>query len=714
MNTTAQVSGTPVKVPSARKKMRRKPLFSMDTAVPALKDAFFMLRPDVQWRNPVMFVVEVGAILTLLYIGMAVLGKGDSQVPLTYFVALDAWLFVTVLFANFATAIAEARGKAQAESLRRTRRDTVAYRLLANGNIEEIASTDLRAGDEVVVEGDQTIPGDGEIVHGIASIDESAITGESAPVIRESGGDRSGVVGGTLVISDRITVKITGTGGESFLDKMIALVEGAIRQRTPNELALTLVLSALTLIFLIVVVPLVPMAWNAEQYMTGYLGLDRPLKSLGTDVPTLIALLVCLIPTTIGALLAAIGIAGMERALRHNIIAKSGRAVETAGDIDVVLFDKTGTITMGNRQATEFLPVSGYTADEVSRLSALASAADETPEGKSIVKAYESKGHGTVSLQPDARFVVFSAQTRMSGVDLPDGRRIRKGAADAIISFVTEAGGTVPDALRPLVERVASKGATPLVVADNGRVAGVIVLSDILKPGMKERLDNLRKMGLRTVMITGDNPLTAATIAAQAGMDDFLAQATPEAKLAYIRKEQAEGKLVAMMGDGTNDAPALAQADVALAMNAGTQAAKEASNMVDLDSDPTKLIEVVEIGKQLLMTRGALTTFSIANDIAKYFAIIPALFAGTLPWLKGIDIMHLHSPTSAILSAVIFNALIIPMLIPVALKGVKYRSLGADALLRRNLLFWGVGGVIVPFVGIKLIDLVMTGLHLMA
>ena len=513
MNTTAQVSGTPVKVPSARKKMRRKPLFSMDTAVPALKDAFFMLRPDVQWRNPVMFVVEVGAILTLLYIGMAVLGKGDSQVPLTYFVALDAWLFVTVLFANFATAIAEARGKAQAESLRRTRRDTVAYRLLANGNIEEIASTDLRAGDEVVVEGGQTIPGDGEIVHGIASIDESAITGESAPVIRESGGDRSGVVGGTLVISDRITVKITGTGGESFLDKMIALVEGAIRQRTPNELALTLVLSALTLIFLIVVVPLVPMAWNAEQYMTGYLGLDRPLKSLGTDVPTLIALLVCLIPTTIGALLAAIGIAGMERALRHNIIAKSGRAVETAGDIDVVLFDKTGTITMGNRQATEFLPVSGYTADEVSRLSALASAADETPEGKSIVKAYESKGHGTVSLQPDARFVVFSAQTRMSGVDLPDGRRIRKGAADAIISFVTEAGGTVPDALRPLVERVASKGATPLVVADNGRVAGVIVLSDILKPGMKERLDNLRKMGLRTVMITGDNPLTAATIA---------------------------------------------------------------------------------------------------------------------------------------------------------------------------------------------------------
>jgi K+-transporting ATPase ATPase B chain len=714
MNMTAQISNTPVKAPSARKTMRHKPLFSMDTAIPAIKDAFVMLRPDVQWKNPVMFVVEVGAVLTLLYIVMALLGKSQSQVPISYFVTLDAWLFVTVLFANFATAIAEARGKAQAESLRRTRRDTVAYRVLADGRTEEVASTDLRAGDEVVVKAGQVIPGDGEIIKGIASIDESAITGESAPVIRESGGDRSGVVGGTMVISDNITVRITGASGESFLDKMIALVEGAIRQRTPNELALSLVLSALTLIFLIVVVPLVPMAWNAEQYMTAYLGLDRPLKSLGTDVPTLIALLVCLIPTTIGALLAAIGIAGMERALRNNIIAKSGMAVETAGDIDVVLFDKTGTITVGNRQATEFLPVGGYTADEVSRLSAMASAADETPEGKSIVKAYEAKGLGSISLADSARVIAFSAQTRMSGVDMPDGQRIRKGASDAIISFVKSAGGTVPDALRQMVERVASKGATPLVVAENNRIAGVIVLSDILKPGMKERFDNLRKMGLRTIMVTGDNPLTAATIAAQAGMDDFLAQATPEAKLEYIRKEQAEGKLVAMMGDGTNDAPALAQADVALAMNAGTQAAKEASNMVDLDSDPTKLIEVVEIGKQLLMTRGALTTFSIANDIAKYFAIIPALFAGTLPWLKGIDVMHLHSPTSAILSAIIFNALIIPLLIPVALKGVKYRSLGADALLRRNLLFWGVGGVIVPFIGIKLIDMIMTGLHLIA
>ena len=712
MNSTTYSPNTFVKTPSPRKKLRRKPLFSADTALPALKDAFVMLRPDVQWKNPVMFVVEVGAILTLVYIVMALFGKSDSQVPISYFVTLDIWLFVTVLFAIFATAIAEARGKAQAESLRLTRRDTIAHRLTANGKTEEVASTMLKAGDEVVVRAGQIVPGDGEIFEGIASIDESAITGESAPVIREAGGDRSGVVGGTMVISDCISVRITGAAGESFLDKMIALVEGAIRQRTPNEIALTLVLSALTLIFLIVVIPLVPMAWNAEQYMTAYLGLARPLKSLGTDVPTLIALLVCLIPTTIGALLAAIGIAGMERALRNNIIAKSGKAVETAGDIDVVLFDKTGTITMGNRQATEFLPVGGYSADEVSRLAAIASAADETPEGKSIVKAFEKKGLGPVEVTPGARFVAFSAQTRMSGVDLPDGRLIRKGAADAIISFVESHGGAVPETLRPLVERVASKGATPLVVADGNRVVGVIVLSDILKPGMKDRFENLRKMGLRTVMVTGDNPLTAATIAAQAGMDDFIAQATPEAKLAYIRKEQAEGKLVAMMGDGTNDAPALAQADVALAMNAGTQAAKEASNMVDLDSDPTKLIEVVEIGKQLLMTRGALTTFSIANDIAKYFAIIPALFAGTLPWLKMIDVMHLHSPTSAILSAIIFNALIIPVLIPVALKGVKYRSLGADALLRRNLLFWGVGGVIIPFIGIKLIDIIMTALKL--
>ena len=480
------------------------------------------------------------------------------------------------------------------------------------------------------------------------------------------------------------------------------------------QIALTLVLTAFTLIFLIVVVPLWSMAWNAEQYMMGYLGLQQPLHSLGTDFPTLVALLVCLIPTTIGALLAAIGIAGMNRALQANIIAKSGKAVETAGDIDIVLLDKTGTITEGNRRATRFLPVKGYSAAQVGELAALASAADETPEGKSIVSIYVSQSQSPVSMPQDAEFITFSASTRMSGINLPDGRRIRKGAADAVANFVREQGGSVPSDVSPLVDGVASRGATPLVVADGPKVVGVVVLEDILKPSMKERFDRLRKMGLRTVMITGDNPLTAATIAKQAGVDDFLAEATPEDKLKYIRKEQAEGKLIAMMGDGTNDAPALAQADVAVAMNAGTQAAKEAGNMVDLDSDPTKIIEVVEIGKQLLMTRGALTTFSIANDVAKYFAIIPALFAATLPWLKTMDIMHLHSPTSAILSAVIFNAIIIPLLIPVALKGVRYEPLGADALLRRNLLICGLGGVVVPFIGIKLIDVVMAGLHLVS
>jgi K+-transporting ATPase ATPase B chain len=498
---------------------------------------------------------------------------------------------------------------------------------------------------------------------------------------------------------------------------MISLVEGAIRQRTPNEIALTLVLTAFTLIFLIVVVPLWPMALNAEQYIMSYLGLTDPLKSLGTDVPTLIALLVCLIPTTIGALLAAIGIAGMDRALRANVLAKSGKAVETAGDIDVVLLDKTGTITMGNRQATDFLPILGVTKLQLADTAQLASLADETPEGKTIVikaKELAAAARITLSVPEGAEFVPFTAQTRMSGVDLPGGRKIRKGASDAVVKFVKAHNGNVPAELGPVVDSVASKGATPLVVAEGIQILGVVVLEDVLKPAMSERFERLRRMGLRTVMITGDNPLTAATIAQKAGVDDFLAQATPEDKLAYIRKEQAEGKLVAMMGDGTNDAPALAQADVALAMNAGTQAAKEAANMVDLDSDPTKLIEVVEIGKQLLMTRGALTTFSIANDVAKYFAIIPALFAGTLPWLKTIDVMHLHSPTSAILSAVIFNALIIPALIPVALKGVTYRPLGADALLRRNLLIWGLGGVILPFPGIKLIDMIMVAFHFVA
>jgi K+-transporting ATPase ATPase B chain len=698
----------------AGKQKRQKPhgLFETGTTGPALKQAFAMLRPDIQWKNPVMFVVEIGAFLTLLFVIRAALGYSDSLVPVTYFVALDAWLWLTVLFANFATALAEARGKAQAQSLRRARLETVARRLSGTGTVDEVASTELKLGDSVVVKAGEVIPGDGEIIKGVASVDESAITGESAPVIREAGGDRSGVTGGTKVLSDEIMVRITAGAGESFLDRMIALVEGAIRQRTPNEIALTLVLTAFTLIFLIVVVPLWPMAWNAEQYMTGYLGLQQPLHSLGTDVPTLVALLVCLIPTTIGALLAAIGIAGMDRALQANIIAKSGKAVETAGDIDIVLLDKTGTITEGNRRATQFLPVEGYSTAQVGELAALASAADETPEGKSIVSIYESQSRSPVSAPQNAEFVKFSASTRMSGINLPDGRRIRKGAADAVMEFVREQGGSVPTEVSPLVDGVALRGATPLVVADGPKIVGVVVLEDILKPAMKERFDRLRKMGLRTVMITGDNPLTAATIAKQAGVDDFLAQAKPEDKLAYIRKQQEEGKLVAMMGDGTNDAPALAQADVAVAMNAGTQAAKEAGNMVDLDSDPTKLIEVVEIGKQLLMTRGALTTFSIANDVAKYFAIIPALFAGTLPWLKTMDIMHLHSPTSAILSAVIFNAIIIPLLIPVALKGVKYEPLGADALLRRNLLIWGLGGVIVPFIGIKIIDLAMAGLRL--
>ena len=698
--------------PRSLRRVKPRGLIEKETGMAALKQAFVMLRPDIQWKNPVMFVVEVGAFLTLLFIVQAAWGRQTSQVPIAYFIALDAWLFLTVLFANFATALAEARGKAQADSLRRARHDTVAYRLNVAGAVEEVSSTVLKLGDRVVIQAGQTIPGDGEIIEGIASVDESAITGESAPVIRAAGGDRSGVTGGTVVLSDRIIVRITSGAGDSFLDRMIALVEGAIRQRSPNEIALTLLLSAFTLVFLIVVIPLWPMAWNAEQYMMGYLGLQEPLRSLGTDVPTLIALLVCLIPTTIGALLAAIGIAGMDRALQANIIAKSGKAVELAGDIDVVLLDKTGTITIGNRNATTFLPIGKYSAADVGRLAAIASAADETPEGKSIVRLFEKQSRTPVIVPPDTQFVPFTAQTRMSGIDLPDGRRIRKGAPDAITKFVESKQGSVPSDLNALVDSVASKGATPLVVADDGHIAGLVVLEDILKPHMRERFVRLRKMGLRTVMITGDNPLTAATIAARAGVDDFLAQATPETKLSYIRKEQAGGKLVAMMGDGTNDAPALAQADVALAMNAGTQAAKEAANMVDLDSDPTKLIEVVEVGKQLLITRGALTTFSIANDVAKYFAIIPALFAGTLPWLKAVDIMHLHSPTSAILSAIIFNALIIPALIPVALKGVKYRPLGADALLRRNLLIWGLGGVILPFIGIKLIDLIMVGFHL--
>jgi K+-transporting ATPase ATPase B chain len=691
----------------------------------ALRQAVVMLRPDVLWKNPVMFVVEIGTALSVAYTVTKAVNPGVSAAPLGYLVALDVWLVLTLLFANFAEALAEARGKAQADALRKTRQETPAFRLsdrdadapnlldaLARGRLvpERTTSTALREGDLVVVEAGQVIPGDGEIVAGVASVDESAVTGESAPVVREAGGDRSGVTGGTRVLSDRIIVRVTASAGKTFLDRMIALVEGAARQRTPNEIALQLVLAAFTFIFLIVTATLWPMALHAEAYMAGYLGVDR-VRSLGTDVPTLVALLVCLIPTTIGALLAAIGIAGMDRALRANVIAKSGKAVEVAGDVDTLLLDKTGTITLGNRQATRFVPLADVSALEVGQLAALASASDQTPEGKSIVELYRRQpGAGGWNTPPEAKFVAFTAQTRMSGVDLPDGRVIRKGAADAVAKHVQAHGGTPPAGTREQVDAAAGRGATPLLVAEGNRIIGMVVLEDVLKPGIRERFERLRKMGIRTVMVTGDNPLTAKAIAGQAGVDDTIAEATPEAKLAYIRKEQAGGRLVAMMGDGTNDAPALAQADVGVAMNSGTQAAKEAGNMVDLDSDPTKLIEVVEVGKQLLMTRGALTTFSIANDVAKYFAIVPALFAGTLPWLKKLDFMSLTSPTSAILSAVIFNAVVIPCLIPIALKGVTYRPVGADALLRRNLLIWGLGGVIVPFAGIKLIDLALSAI----
>jgi len=697
---------------------RDKALLTKGAVRNALKQSFVMLRPDIQWKNPVMFVVEVGAFLTLFYVLQAAFGGSASQVSIHYFIALDAWLFATVLFANFATALAEARGKAQAESLRRARFDTTARRL-RNGREEKVPAPQLQKGDLIVCEAGDMISADGDVVEGIASVDESAITGESAPVIRESGGDRSAVTGGTRVLSDRIVIRVTMEKGHGFLDRMIALVEGAQRQKTPNEIALTLVLSAFTLIFLIVVIPLWAMAWNAEQYMTGYLGITDHLHSLGTDVPTLIALLVCLIPTTIGALLAAIGIAGMDRLLQHNVLAMSGRAVEAAGDVAVLLLDKTGTITLGNRQATEFIPAPGVAIERLADAAQLASLADETPEGRSIAVLAKEKFNlrGRDVAQPHAQFVPFTAQTRMSGVDFAaiDGqpaRRIRKGAAEAMRVFVDREGGLFPKAVSDTVDNVSRSGGTPLVVADGREVLGVVQLKDIVKGGIKERFAQLRKMGIKTVMITGDNKLTATAIAAEAGVDDFLAEAKPEDKLALIRREQTGGRMVAMIGDGTNDAPALAQADVGVAMNTGTQAAREAGNMVDLDSNPTKLIEIVEIGKQLLITRGALTTFSFANDVAKYFAIIPAIFAGTLPWLKAVDIMHLHSPTSAILSAVIFNALIIPALIPVALKGVNYRPLGADALLRKNLLIWGLGGVIIPFIGIKLIDVVMVALHL--
>jgi potassium-transporting ATPase ATP-binding subunit len=676
-----------------RRQTRHLNLFEPALVKMATIHSFLMLDPRNMAKNPVMFLVEAGWVLTtLVTIESIVTGAATGLV--IYQGALAILLLLTVLFANFAEALAEARGKAQAQSLRATRQDTIAYRLEASGETVEVSSTELKTGDRVVVETGQIIPADGEIVEGLASVDESAITGESAPVIREAGGDRSGVTGGTRVLSDRIIVAVTAGVGESFLDRMIAFVEGASRQKTPNEIALTIILAAFSIIFLIVTATLYPMA----RYF-----------DITLDIPTLIALLVCLIPTTIGALLAAIGIAGMDRALAANLIAKSGKAVEVAGDIDTLLLDKTGTITLGNRRATLFVPMNGTPGRELARLAALASLADTTPEGKSVVELSRREHALELEAPAGSRFVEFTAQTRMSGIDLPGGHKIRKGAPNTIAQAVQLAGGAVPATYQEAVDSIASDGATPLAVTSSETIVGLIKLEDILKPGIRERFARLRQMGLRVVMVTGDNPLTAKSIAESAGVDDFIAQATPEAKLAYIRNEQTGGKLVAMMGDGTNDAPALAQADIGVAMNSGTQAAKEAGNMVDLDSDPTKLIEVVEIGKQLLMTRGALTTFSIANDLAKYFAVIPAMFVGyeSLASLRAIDLMGLATtggPRSAILSAVIFNAIIIPLLIPIALKGVTYRPVGASALLRRNLLYYGLGGVIAPFIGIKLID----------
>jgi len=687
--------------------MTQRPLFDPPIVKRAAQDAFAKLAPAHMVRNPVMFVVLVGSVFTTFaLVREAVRGAPD----LGFLCQLALWLWFTVLFANFAEAMAEGRGKAQAAELRKTRRLTVAKRLADRrdvSRVESVSSSDLRTGDLVLCRPGDVIPGDGEVVEGVASVDESAITGESAPVIRESGGDRSAVTGGTKVLSDQLIVRITAQPGQTFLDRMIALVEGASRQKTPNEIALTILLSGLTIVFLLAIATLQPLA----VYSGG-----------AVAVSSLIALLVCLIPTTIGGLLSAIGIAGMDRVIQHNIIALSGRAVEAAGDVNTLLLDKTGTITLGNRQAVEFVPLPGVSAEELADRAQLASLPDETPEGRSIVvlakERYGLRGRplsedGGSHHQPT--FIPFSAATRMSGVNT-DGVQVRKGAADAIVGWVTQLGAAVPARLTPAVEQIARGGGTPLVVAEavgrSTRVLGVVHLKDIVKGGMKERFDRLRAMGIRTVMITGDNPLTAAAIAAEAGVDDFLAEAKPEDKLALIRQEQGGGRLVAMTGDGTNDAPALAQADVGLAMNTGTQAAKEAGNLIDLDSNPTKLIELVEIGKQLLITRGSLTTFSIANDVAKYFAIIPAMFAATYPALNALNIMRLHSPTSAILSAVVFNALIIIALIPLALRGVQYRPSGAASILRRNFIVYGIGGVIVPFIGIKLLDVVLVSLHL--
>jgi K+-transporting ATPase ATPase B chain len=657
----------------------------------ALLDCVLKLDPRTMMKNPVMFVVEVGSVVTTL-----LLFRGKESFAFNLQITL--WLWFTVLFANFAEAMAEGRGKAQAETLRKAKSETIAKRLLPDGKTESIAGAKLRAGDVVLVAAAELIPGDGEVVEGVASVDESAITGESAPVIREAGGDRSAVTGGTRVLSDVVKVRITSNPGETFLDRMIALVEGAERQKTPNEIALNILLAGLTIIFLLAVVTLQPFAIYSGTPQTVFV---------------LVSLLVCLIPTTIGGLLSAIGIAGMDRLVQHNVLAMSGRAVEAAGDVNTLLLDKTGTITLGNRQAAEFLPSPGIVEADLADAAQLSSLADETPEGRSIVvlakERYNLRGRELAA--HEAVFVPFTAQTRMSGVNL-DGREIRKGAVDAITKYLNQNGTVLPKEVQASVEQIARSGGTPLVVAENFRAMGVIYLKDIVKGGMRERFDQLRAMGIKTVMITGDNPLTAAAIAREAGVDDFLAEATPKDKMDLIRREQGDGKLVAMTGDGTNDAPALAQADVGVAMNTGTQAAKEAGNMVDLDSNPTKLIEIVEIGKQLLMTRGALTTFSIANDVAKYFAIIPAMFAGTFPVLNALNIMRLQTPQSAVLSAVIFNALIIVALIPLALRGVKYTPMSAEALLRRNLLVYGVGGLIVPFIGIKLIDMFITRIGL--
>ena len=680
-------------------------LFDPALALPAVADAFRKLNPAVQWRNPVMFVVYVGSILTTILWLQALGGQGEAQAGFILTIAI--WLWFTVLFANFAEALAEGRSKAQAASLRGLKKETWAKKLAEprfGAKWQMTPAADLRKGDVIVVQAQETIPADGEVIEGVASVDESAITGESAPVIRESGGDFSAVTGGTRVLSDWIVVRVTVNPGETFVDRMIAMVENAKRQKTPNEIALTILLVALTIVFLGVIVTLLPFSMFSVEVA----GAGTPIS-----ITVLIALLVCLIPTTIAGLLSAIGVAGMSRMMQANVIATSGRAVEAAGDVDVLLMDKTGTITLGNRQASAFLPADGVTETELADAAQLASLADETPEGRSIVvlakQRFQIRERDIHAL--DAHFVHFSAHTRMSGVDMA-GRQVRKGAADAIRKHVETLGGKFPPSVLGYVEEVARRGSTPLVVADGTRVMGVIELKDIVKGGIKERFAELRKMGIKTVMVTGDNRITAAAIAAEAGVDDFLPEATPEAKLALIREYQAEGRLVAMTGDGTNDAPALAQADVAVAMNTGTQPAREAANMVDLDSNPTKLIEIVEIGKQLLMTRGALTTFSIANDVAKYFAIIPAAFASTYPVLNRLNFMGLATPESAILSAVIFNALIIIALIPLALRGVPYRPVGAAQLLRDNLLIYGLGGLIAPFIGIKVIDLLLVALRL--